>query len=148
MKTADYLAAVKAKLSITSDYALAKALGVPRQRISHYAVGNGLPSTLVCFKIAEILGEQPAGVIAEIELERAELMSKEEDIAAWKDRLRRWGGTAAGILLAALMGWSANPGAASAADSHSDASIHRMKRPKAKRRRRAGPWDGLLAVAL
>jgi transcriptional regulator with XRE-family HTH domain len=143
MNTSDYLSAVKAKLNITSDYALAKALGVSRQRASDYVLGKSVPATLVAFTIAEILGEQPAGVIAELELERAEKMAKEGDVELWKARLRRLGGAAASILLGALMLGQPNGGAASELSAHIDASIHRIKR---RRKKKASPWSGLLCV--
>jgi predicted transcriptional regulator len=134
MKTAEYLAAVKARRNISSDYALAKALGVSRQRASDYILGKSIPATLVCFKIAEILGEQPAGVIAELELERAEKMAKEADASEWKGVLKRLGGAAASILLASLVGWSASPGAASASEAGGQHSIHRIKQQRRKTR--------------
>lgn len=98
MKTVEYLAAVKAKLEITSDYKLAKALGIPSNLVAKYQSGKNVPGPLTCFKIAEILGDQPAAVIAELELERAEKMAKNDDATAWKGLIQKIGGGAMSVL--------------------------------------------------
>ena len=105
MKTSEYIAAVKAKLNVSSDYAVAKALGTSRQRVSGFVNGKTVPGPLTAFKIAEILGDQPAAVIADFEAERAEKMGKDEDLDAWRavlQQLRKVAGLAGmSILLAA-----------------------------------------------
>lgn len=47
---------VKVAKGITSDYALAKSLDLPKQRISDYYKGNTTPDVFACLKIAEALG--------------------------------------------------------------------------------------------
>lgn len=126
MNTREYLAAVKAKHNIASDYALAKLLNVSRHRVSEWQSGKGAMGPLMCFKVAELLGEQPAGVIAEIELERAEKAEKDEDADAWKKVIRRLGGTAATILVAVGMGGMSNADARLASPHNDQPSIHRI----------------------
>lgn len=69
MKTLDYIEAVKKTANIKSDYALAQLLGVPRQSISHWKNGRTIGNR-ECFKVAEILGKNPADVVRDIEAER------------------------------------------------------------------------------
>lgn len=140
MNTREYLAAVKAKHNITSDYALAKLLGSSRQRVCDWQAGRGAMGPLMCFKVAELLGEQPAAVVAEIELERAEAAAKEEDADAWKKVIRRMGGTAATILVALGVGGMYNADAKLAQSVDNLPHIHRIKSKK----KRAGWLDGLM----
>lgn len=67
--TRQYLAAVKAKLGISSDYALQKPLGLSKQGVSYLANG-GVMSTTTAAKVAELLELDPLKVIADAELER------------------------------------------------------------------------------
>ena len=101
MNTQEYLSAVKAKLGISTDYKLAKALGVSRQLASKYVLGKNVPGPLVAFRIAEILGDQPSAVIADLEAERAEKGGKEAEAHEWHEIARR---LAASILLAVGVG--------------------------------------------
>lgn len=71
MNTLEYLAAVKAARGITSDYALAKLLGVKQTTISSYRAGRSRMDDDVALAIAEILGVHPLQVIATANAERA-----------------------------------------------------------------------------
>lgn len=126
MKTAEYLAAVKAKRNITSDYKLSKALGVTNSQMSKYQNGTVVPGPIVAFRIAEILGDQPAAVIADFELERAEKAEKADDAEEWKGFVKKLGGAAATILVA--LGVSGNPNADNrlAQSSSTGTHIHRI----------------------
>ena len=108
MKATEYLAAVKAKKNITSDYKLSKALKISTQMASKYARGENIPGPVVAFRVAEILGEQPAAVIADFELERAERDQKEDEVEEWKGFAKKLGGLAATILVALGMGGNSN----------------------------------------
>lgn len=144
MKTAEYLAAVKAKRNITSDYKLSKALGIQASLVAKYQAGKSIPGPLVAFKIAEILGDQPAAVIADLELERAEKTEKTDDAEEWKSFVRKLGGVAATILVAVGMGGMSNADAKLAQSVDNLPHIHRIKSKK----KRAGWLDGLMpAVA-
>ena len=147
MKTVDYLAAVKAKLNITSDYKLAKALGIPSNLVAKYQAGKNVPGPLTCFKIAEILGDQPAAVIAELELERAEKMDKGDDATAWKSLIQKIGGGAMGVLLMLGGGGISNADAKLATDRGplNAETVYTSSRKKKKR----GHWfAGLLPAQM
>lgn len=126
MKTSEYLAAVKAKRNITSDYKLSKALGVSESLMSKYQKGTVVPGPVVAFRIAEILGDQPAAVIADLELERAEKTGKADDAEEWRGFAKKLGGMAATILVALGMGGSPNADARLQTLSTDNASIHRI----------------------
>ena len=81
MKTAEYCAAAKQKLTLASDYALAKALGVTRASVSLLINGRSVMSNTMAARIAAILELPLQRVIADAELERG------SDGELWK-RLR------------------------------------------------------------
>jgi predicted transcriptional regulator len=141
MKTAEYLASVKARLQITSDYAMAKALKVSRQRASDYVLGKVIPGPVVAFRIAEIIGDQPAAVVADLEAERAERDGRPEEADYLRDVLRRLGGAAASVLLAVGIGTPPNAGAASGGGGDHSSVYSSCK---TKRRKKASPWTGLI----
>lgn len=142
MKAVEYIAAVKAKLSIQSTYALGKALKVSKQAARKYESGENVPGPVVAFRIAEILGEQPVAVIAEFEEERAERDGKADEADYLRGVLRRIAGGAMSVLLAAGLGGFLSPDANLAQAETIGGTTHRIRRPQ-RRSRRAGPWDGL-----
>jgi len=70
MKSLEYLEAVKNRLGITSDYALAAALGVTRSAVSKFQKGAVFGDD-VALTVAEILEIEPMAVIAAANAERA-----------------------------------------------------------------------------
>lgn len=71
MTTADYLDAIKAKLGLTSDYAVSKVLGVRTSSVSRYRNGVSAFDDEVCFKVGELLDVNPLEVIVAVRAERA-----------------------------------------------------------------------------
>jgi transcriptional regulator with XRE-family HTH domain len=71
MNTLEYLQAVKKKLGIESDYALAQRLGVTRSAISKLQLGKAVFSDDVALSVAQILDLNPLVVIAQANAERA-----------------------------------------------------------------------------
>lgn len=67
MRTSELLKDCKIKLKISSDYQLAKALGINSGRISDYMKGKRIPNPYACIKIAECLRLDPLALIAEFE---------------------------------------------------------------------------------
>ncbi|WP_373986978.1 hypothetical protein [Duganella sp. BuS-21] len=82
MNTLEYLRAVKSRLGIESDYALAMRLGVTRSAISKFQLGKGVFGDDVALTIAQILEINPLVVIAQANAERA---STPEMRARWMD---------------------------------------------------------------
>lgn len=70
MNTLEFLEAVKVKRGITSDYALAKALGITQQAMSSYRSGNSIMNDDVCLSVAAALDLAPIFVIAQANAER------------------------------------------------------------------------------
>jgi predicted transcriptional regulator len=91
--TEQYLDAVKDRLDLPSDYALAKALGVTRAAVSSYRVGRSMPDDLVCARIAAVIGVEPMEVIAAINYQRA----KSDDARSLWESI--WGKAAGAIAL-------------------------------------------------
>lgn len=104
MKTTDYLDAAKRAAHLPSDYALAKRLGVRPSNISNWRSGRSVPEPLQAFHLAEIAGVDPARMLADIELEKAEKMHRDEQASAWRSILERLGGVAAGVVAAVAVG--------------------------------------------
>jgi plasmid maintenance system antidote protein VapI len=71
MKTIDYLDLLKSKLGITSDYALAKAIGISKQAVSRYYTKGGSFDDDVAVKVAALLGKHPGLVMLDMHRERA-----------------------------------------------------------------------------
>lgn len=78
MNTIEYLDAVKAARQITSDYALAKVLGITQSTISGYRAGRSRIDDDVALTVAEILGLHPLHVIASANAERAKTPEQRE----------------------------------------------------------------------
>lgn len=87
MNTLEYLAAVKQRLGVDSDYAVSKALGVTRQTVSRYMKGIGHFDEPVCRRVAEILGKHPGIVMLDMQRERAK---NPEDRAVWSTILEKF----------------------------------------------------------
>lgn len=83
MKTVnDYLDLMKKKYDIKSDYALAKFLGISKQRITTYRQGRASFNTEFSIIVAKFLGLDPMEIIAAMQAAR------EKDnlaITFWKD---------------------------------------------------------------
>lgn len=97
--TIEFLDACKAAQGLTSDYKLAKFLGVTQQSVNNYRQGKSFLCDETAIKVADCLGIYPALVLANIHAERAK---GEVEKRAWQDLVKRLGGTAAAMLLAIL----------------------------------------------
>lgn len=97
-KSAELMDALKEKIGITSDYALAKKLGVNQARISAYRHGKEKADFYICVKAGIFLNLDPAKIAAEIELEKEK---NEERRGFWRDFLSH-STPAALVMLASL----------------------------------------------
>ncbi|MBD1410261.1 DUF3693 domain-containing protein [Burkholderia contaminans] len=85
--TAQWLDALKERLGLPSDYAVAKALGVTRGAVSHYRTGRSAFDDVTAVRAAELLGMDPAVMLASVQYERA----KNEDVReAWASLLEKF----------------------------------------------------------
>lgn len=71
MKTIDYLDRVKVKLTLPSDYALAKVLGITHVSVSQFRNGRSSMGIETCLKVGEILQLDGHAVYADGQVERA-----------------------------------------------------------------------------
>lgn len=81
MTTVDYLDRVKARHGLTSDYALAKLLGLTRASVSLLRSGRNRPDDSTAIKIAHLLGVDPGLVVAQAHADRAKTP---EERAVWE----------------------------------------------------------------
>lgn len=102
-RTQALLEAARKKLGGVTDYKLAQALGMPRQRVSDYHAGTRHADAYACTRLAMILGRDPLEVIAEVEAETAKTPERAEFWKSVNFGLRR---TAAGIALSVTLGSS------------------------------------------
>lgn len=86
---------VKAKKGVESDYALAKTLDLPKQRVSDYYKGSRVPDEFACLKIAEALGKPLNTIIATVKASTEKDGKRRE---AWENYMKSLGGLAASIL--------------------------------------------------
>lgn len=96
--TRQYLADVKRRLSLSSNYGLAKRLEISEQAIANLMSG-GVMSATTAAKVAEILELEPLQVIADAELERAK-SSRDRELWA---RIRAAATIAGGAIGAAVL---------------------------------------------
>ena len=99
MQISDYLDAAKKRLSVESDYELAKRLGVGRAALCGIRKGNRAVPLDVAFKIAITLELDPAVVVADLEAQREK---NEERRAFWSGFLSRAAAVAALVCTLAL----------------------------------------------
>lgn len=94
-KVIELLEAVKAAKNVSSDYALAKVLNLPKQRISDYMKGERTPDEFACLQIAKALGESYEVITALVKMETEKDESRRN---AWRDYYKSIGGVAASVL--------------------------------------------------
>jgi len=78
MKASEYIDAAKHALNLPSDYALAKALGIPNANIVGIRNETRHIPVDVAFRIAITLQIDPAQVVADLEAQRAKNPKKRE----------------------------------------------------------------------
>lgn len=100
MTPSEYLDAAKQRLSIESDYELAKRLEIHRQRVSSIRSGTLPIDNLTAFKLAITLELDPATVLADLESQREK---DEKKRGFWTGFMRRAAIVAA---LACTLAWS------------------------------------------
>lgn len=100
MKTIDYLEAVRGLTETGSDYAVAKSLGISRQKISGYMNKGITMGPDVCERVAQLLGIPLAAVLADMEAERAKRTPVKEAWEKAAELLRQ----SAAVLLLGLFG--------------------------------------------
>ncbi|MBF3470658.1 DUF3693 domain-containing protein [Burkholderia pseudomallei] len=118
--TVEYLDAIKVRLDLPSDYAVAKALGLTRAAVSKQRLGHSVFDDTTALRVAEILGVDPMEVISAANAERAR---DEETRRLWE---RAWGkvtGATAAVVIAAGIGLSAAPSTAKASPVRNDGLI-------------------------
>lgn len=85
MKTVEYLDAVKAAYSLTSDYQLAKKLGESAARVSQYRVGRTFMDDDLAIKISYLLDLNPLIVLADAHIERETRRGADNLVMFWKE---------------------------------------------------------------
>jgi len=84
IKTITLLDTLKAAYSLTSDYQLAKKLGVKTATVSRYRNGLSFLDDRTAFEVSELLELEPSFVVACANLERAERQNDQDSINFWK----------------------------------------------------------------
>lgn len=85
MKTVDYLDAVKAAYSLTSDYQLTKKIAESSARISQYRVGRNFMDDDLAIKIAYLLDLNPLVVLADAHIEREIKRGNNSLVIFWEE---------------------------------------------------------------
>ena len=95
--TVEFLDAVKARHGLTSDYALARLLGVVPSAIYGYRAGRSHLDEGICLTVAKALDVAPGYVLACVAAERAK---RTEVARAWRELAKQAAGVAALVLVA------------------------------------------------
>ncbi|WP_137940254.1 hypothetical protein [Chitinivorax sp. B] len=96
LTTLDWISALKTTLCISSDYGIAKHLGISKHAISKYRRKNEAFGPKTAEKVAEVLQVDPAILFASSEYERAKSNS-EKDV--WQGIYEKIGGLQAEELI-------------------------------------------------
>lgn len=99
-KVIELLEEVKKAKGIETDYALAKALGLPRGDVCQYYQGKRTPNEFACMQIAKALGKTLDDVMIPI---RIEAEKNEKRKAAWQEYYKSIGGLAAGFVMSLIV---------------------------------------------
>ncbi|MBL8508149.1 MAG: hypothetical protein JNM11_06755 [Chitinimonas sp.] len=78
MKSLQYLDLAKEVTGITSDYGMAKVLGINRATISQWRSGKMFMDDYTCLRLAQMLSRDPLEVIAAVNAEREKDGAKRE----------------------------------------------------------------------
>lgn len=85
VKTTDYIDAVKAAYSLTSDYQLAKKLGENTSRISTYRTGTCVMNDEMAIKIAYLLDLNPLAVLSDAHIEYETKRGNDSLVMFWQE---------------------------------------------------------------
>lgn len=99
MKIHELLDATKNAKSIKTDGELARLLGVSKQAVSRYYLGERAPDEFACLKIADATGMPLDSVIATVKAASEKDETRRE---AWENYMKRLGGVAASFLVGIL----------------------------------------------
>jgi transcriptional regulator with XRE-family HTH domain len=113
MKVKERLLECKITLGIKSDYALAEALGVSRQRVSELMKGRTRPDAFIAVQIGDILRIHPLMLVAEFEVENAKDADRKAFWINFGRRIKT--GALAMLALISTAFWSPEPRAESSA---------------------------------
>lgn len=97
----ELLDAAKKAANVETDYALAKILEIPRQRISDYYKGERFPDPFACLQLSKVLNRPKDEIDSIVQIEAEKDETRRE---VWRDYLKRLGGYAASIMLSILAG--------------------------------------------
>jgi transcriptional regulator with XRE-family HTH domain len=116
--TKQLLDRAKKAQGIESDYKLAQVLGVVNSAVTNYRAGRSHPDDAVAARLAELAGQDPSSVIAELHAERAKTP---EVRALWLRMANQLRHAVAAVMLAvgaAMVLIAGSPTAAEAGPSH------------------------------
>lgn len=121
LTTEQLLSAAKKAQGITSNYRLARVLGVPDNTVYRWTSGGGLPDDSMCVRLAELAGLDAGQVVASIRAEREAAGPMHDFWAGLAKRLETAGATAAAAALAVVFSGTPDAGAMTQqqADAHS-----------------------------
>jgi plasmid maintenance system antidote protein VapI len=77
-ETQQLIEQVRVKMEGATDYKIAQALDLPRQRLSDFVKGSRAADAYACAKMAEILDRDPLEIIAQVEAEAARTEKKRQ----------------------------------------------------------------------
>lgn len=114
----------------TTDYGLAKMLGVGPSTISNYRVGRSHPDEVMAPRLAELAGLDPLQVVAWMQAERSR---SEEGRATWRAIAERLAATAAGVCMCIGVGGGPDANITSLShqpltDDHRGSSVYYVNR--------------------
>ena len=142
--TLHFLDAVKARHSLTSDYALAPLLGITRSEVSRLRNGKNYLGDSTAIRVAELLEIDHGIVLAAVHAERAK---SDQERTSWNAIFEKLGGIAAALLIG-IGGMSAPSPAQASSTPHNASSAGPVGIMSTRRRYAKGNKLSLLPLEL
>jgi hypothetical protein len=133
MTAYQYVEALKTKLGLTSDYAVAKALNVPRATVSNWRTRRSHFDDAIALRVAALLGIDPAQIIAAAHADRARGPELKQVWQRITDRVKN-----AAVLAFVVLGAGAWPPPPAYAGAGFDISV--LARPSTGRNTHCRQW--------
>ena len=117
---------VRAKMEGATDYKIAQALDLPRQRISNFVKGSRDADAYTCAQIAKILQRDPLEIIAQVEAEAARTEKKRAFWRSFFSGLKQTAHVVAWCAMLIFSGYGLQSGNAEAQSGKAGSTSHNV----------------------
>lgn len=128
-ETQQLIEQVRKKMEGATDYKIAQALDLPRQRLSDFVKGSRAADAYACARMAEILERDPLEVIAQVEAGAARTEKKRQYWRSFFSGMRRNAHVVALSVTCGFFGLGQPGGTQAASPDPGSHNVYYVKRP-------------------